>query len=72
MTTTNDKHTEQPTSQPLLLTVEQAACLLQFGRSTVYEMIASGELPSVKRGASRRVPREALERWVTEQTRAGS
>lgn len=41
---------------PLLLTVRQAAELLGVGRTTLYELMDSGELHSVHRGASRRVP----------------
>ena len=41
---------------PLLLTVNQAAELLGVGRTTVYELMDSGELFSVHRGASRRIP----------------
>ena len=49
---------------PLLLTVNQAAELLGMGRSTIYELIDSGELKSVKRGASRRVPLKAVHDYV--------
>ena len=41
---------------PLLLTVNQAAKLLGVGRTTIYELMDSGELFSVHRGASRRIP----------------
>ena len=41
---------------PLLLTVNQAAKLIGVGRTTIYELMDSGELFSVHRGASRRVP----------------
>ncbi len=41
---------------PLLLTVNQAANLLGVGRTTIYELMDSGELFSVHRGASRRIP----------------
>ncbi len=49
---------------PLLLTVNQAAELLGMGRSTIYELIDSGELKSVKRGASRRVPLKAVHDYI--------
>ncbi len=44
----------------LLYTPVEAAKLLRISRSTLYTFLSSGELPSVKVGASRRVPREAL------------
>jgi excisionase family DNA binding protein len=48
----------------LLLTVEAAAELLSLGRTTVYELVSTGELESVKIGRSRRVPYDALRRYV--------
>jgi excisionase family DNA binding protein len=33
---------------PLTLTVEQAGRLLGIGRSTAYEIVASGDLPSIR------------------------
>jgi excisionase family DNA binding protein len=50
--------------ESLLLTVEEAAALLRIGRSRVYDLIASGEIESVKIGGSRRVPRDAAEAYV--------
>lgn len=52
----------QPT--PLLLTVVETARLLGVGRSTAYELLASGELESVHIGRSRRVPVAAVENYV--------
>jgi len=49
---------------PLLLTVEEAAKELRLGRARMYELLSSGEVTSVKIGASRRVPREAVETYV--------
>jgi excisionase family DNA binding protein len=53
---------------PLLLTPEQAFRLIGVGRSHGYKLIASGELPSIKIGRLRRIPRAALERWVAQQS----
>lgn len=36
------------TSQPLTLTVDQAAKILGIGRSTAYELVRSGDLPSIR------------------------
>jgi len=48
----------------LLYRVEDAARLLNVGRSTIFGLIASGELASVKLGRARRVSRRALENYI--------
>ena len=45
----------------LLLTPERAAERLDVGRTTVYGLLATGELESVRIGRSRRIPAEAVE-----------
>ncbi len=52
----------------LLLRAEQVARALGLGRSKTYELMAAGQLPVVRIGRSVRVPREALEEWVRQQT----
>jgi excisionase family DNA binding protein len=42
-------------SEPLLVTVREAARLLALGRSTVYELIAAGHLPTIHIGRSVRI-----------------
>jgi excisionase family DNA binding protein len=54
--------------EPLLVRVEEAARLLSLSRSTIYEMLDRGELPSVRCGAARRIPLAALRAWVERQT----
>lgn len=49
---------------PLLHTPEEAARLLRISRTAMFEMIASGEIGSVKIGRRRRVPRIDLNRYV--------
>lgn len=49
---------------PLLLRVEQVAELLSVGRSRVYDLMRTGELPSVRIRATRRVPRSAVLAYV--------
>lgn len=56
--------------EPLLVRVEEAARLLCLSRSTIYEMLESGEIPSVRRGAARRIPLAALRAWVEQQLRS--
>ncbi len=49
---------------PLLLKAEEAARMLSLGRSKVFEMLATGELPRVRIGRSVRIRRVDLEKWV--------
>lgn len=48
----------------LLLTPTEAAAALGIGRSKVYELLQTGTLPSVRIGACRRVPAEAVHIFV--------
>jgi excisionase family DNA binding protein len=55
----------------LLLRPEEAARLLAIGRSKLYELLASGELASVRIGRLRRVPQRAVEEFIEEMRAAG-
>jgi excisionase family DNA binding protein len=46
------------------LTVEEAARRLGVGRTTMYALLASGEIPSIAIGRLRRVPADALAAYV--------
>jgi excisionase family DNA binding protein len=48
----------------ILLRVAAAAPLLSVSRSTVYQLIAKGEIPIIRIGSSIRIPRAALERMA--------
>lgn len=48
----------------LLLAADEAAELLGVGSTTVYELLAAGQLESVRIGRSRRIPRAALVAYV--------
>ena len=50
----------------LVLTVEEAAECLGIGRTLMYALITAGEVESVRIGRLRRVPADALERYVSE------
>jgi excisionase family DNA binding protein len=52
------------TAMALLYTAEEVAKSLHIGRDKVYQLIASGDLKSVKIGGSRRITREALDHFV--------
>ena len=62
-----DRDTVRP-EPPILLRAEEAAKLLSLGRTTVFALMASGDLPCVRVGRAVRVPRVAVERWVRERT----
>ena len=49
---------------PLLVSVEEAARILAVGRSMLYELIAADQLETVRIGRCRRVPVEAMRRFV--------
>ncbi|MBS1715337.1 MAG: helix-turn-helix domain-containing protein [Armatimonadetes bacterium] len=51
-------------SSSLTMTVADAQTQLCLSRSRVYELIRSGELPSIKIGRSRRVLRASLEAFL--------
>jgi len=61
-----------PDMEPLLLKAGDVAKLLGLGRSKVFAMLAVGELPVIRIGRSVRVPRAALEGWISEQTQHAS
>jgi excisionase family DNA binding protein len=55
---------------PVLLTVTQAAAVLNVSRSLLYEILRCGELESIRIGVCRRIPRDALDDWVARQRAA--
>lgn len=51
----------------ILLRPEEAAAAIGVSRSKAYELIASKQIPSVRIGASVRVPIQALREWIESQ-----
>ena len=51
----------------LLLKPREVAEILRIGRSLVYGMLASRELPSIRVGRCIRIPSESLQRWLKVQ-----
>jgi excisionase family DNA binding protein len=50
--------------EKLLLRINETAQLIGLGKSKTYDLIARGELPSIRIGKSVRVPAEKLREWV--------
>jgi excisionase family DNA binding protein len=55
----------------LLVSPEIASDLLCIGRTKLYELLASGEIESVRLGSCRRIPMRALEDFVSRLRRSG-
>jgi excisionase family DNA binding protein len=51
----------------LMLRPVEAGEAIGVSRSKAYELIAAGEIPSVKVGGCVRVPVDALKRWIADQ-----
>lgn len=60
----------RPTVEPIALRVSDVAALLDCDRSTVYELLYSGQIRGFKLGeaAGWRVLRSDLERWIAERS----
>ena len=54
----------------LLLRVPEVAENLGISRAKVYELMASGQLPSLRIGHSRRIPAEAIRRFIEQHEEA--
>lgn len=57
---------ERPLSQVQLLTVAQAAALMNVSKMTIYRLVHSGELPAVRTGRSFRIPDQAIRDYAPE------
>lgn len=58
---------ETMSSQPLLLTTEEAAALAGITRTRLYPFVMSGQITSITLGRRRYIPREAIEAFVREE-----
>ena len=58
-------------SPKLLLKADEVARRLSLGRATVYLMMASGELPTLRKGRAVRVPTAGLQRWIEQRSAGG-
>lgn len=51
-------------AERIILTVEEAADRLGIGRTMVYALVRSGDIESIAIGRLRRIPIDALEKFV--------
>jgi excisionase family DNA binding protein len=59
------------TADALLVTPEEAARRLSIARSSLYELVLTGEVASIKIGRSRRIPVDALTAYIGRKLRDG-
>jgi excisionase family DNA binding protein len=59
-------------TEPLLVSVREAAKRLGLGRDTAYQLVREGRLHSVALGRKRLVPVAELERFVEREASNGS
>ncbi|MEV4599443.1 helix-turn-helix domain-containing protein [Amycolatopsis sp. NPDC049253] len=59
----------RPTSQRVLLTVEEAAERLGIGRTMTYRLVRTGQLESVQIGRLRRIHTSAVDAYAAELIR---
>lgn len=48
-----------------ILTVEEVSEILYIGRNTTYDLLRKGELPGFRIGRVWKIPRQALESYIT-------
>ena len=59
-------------TEKLLLREDEARTLVGLGRTKFWELLSSGEIPSVSIGRARRIPAVALREWVDRQVGAAA
>lgn len=64
--------TEVDAAEVVLLTVDDVGSRLRQSRRTVYRLIASGALPSITLGSTRRIPSCALNAYIASLITASS
>lgn len=50
--------------EKILMRPTEVAQMLSIGKSTIYELLATGEIPSIRIGRSIRIPVKWLNEWV--------
>lgn len=64
--------TQTLTAEPMLLTPAEMAAKLGVGRTTAYQLIASGEIPVVRIGRLVRIPVDGLREWTQRRSESTS
>lgn len=54
------------------VSVSEAQAITGLGRTFLYGAMQRGELPYVKIGSARRIPRRALEQWLADHLMVGN
>lgn len=54
----------EPTMQPLAITINDAAAVLQRDRATIYRMIRRGELQPVRYGGRQSIPMAQIHKLI--------
>jgi len=54
-------------AEAILYTIKDVQEMTQLGRTTIYELMRTGELPYLRIGRSVRIRREALDEWLNKQ-----
>ncbi len=57
--------------QRLLLRIPEVAETLGIGRTKIYELIATGELPTIRVGRAVRISVSTLQKWIEEREQQG-
>ncbi len=58
--------------EPLLIRPEEAGKLVGLSRGRIYELLAAGEIGSIKEGNARLIIYESLKQWVERRRAAQS
>jgi excisionase family DNA binding protein len=64
------QHWRHQVTEKFLITPQEAAAMLGIGRTKTYDLIAAGQLPSVRIGRCVRVPLAGLRAWIEAATSA--
>ena len=59
-------------SEPAYISIRELAALLSISKRTAYNLVASGDIPSVRVGGQHRISRAQLERHLAARTTKGA